>query len=116
MSLSECTQLREVSIPHPYPKSTVSLLKTIRSPQLKKFMVYFADWTYGGEDAGAWRDTDQELCAAYNLWIKHGAGAIEVAFCMWGVVRAGHLLEGYQKDLKRFFPRLTENVRVTIVC
>jgi len=119
-SLSECTQLRAVSISYPYPESTAPLLQTIRSPHLKKFMVYFRLWYHGGlvggESAEAWGETDNELYTAYDLWAKHAAGPIEVTFCVAGADRSDYSLEGYRRDLKTFFPRLTANTPVNIVC
>ena len=119
-SLSECVQLRKVSISYPYSDSIPSLLQTIRSPHLKKFVVVFRLWYDGrlttSEDADRWRKTDDELRAAYDQWTKRVTGAISVTFCMPGVDISGYSLEGYRKDLRRFFPRFTENVPVTIVC
>lgn len=119
-SLSECTELREVSISYPYSQSTVSLLRTIRSPHLKKFVVQFNTWShrtpFGGGDADAWVNTDDELCTAYGLWAKHVGGGIDVTFRLPRVDRSGYSVEGYQRDLKKLFPRLTENARMTVVC
>ena len=120
ISLSEFTQLREVCISHPWPESTASLLQTICSSYLKKFMVHFRLWSYGrvirAEDADMWMKADSELREAYDLWIEHVLGTIEVTFRVPGVERSGYSLEGYQSDLKRFFPQFTEKVAVAIVC
>lgn len=83
-------------------------------------MVYFRLWYYGGlvgdENAEAWGETDNELYTAYDRWAKHAVGPIEVTFCVPGADRAAHSLEGYQRDLKQFFPRFTANAPVKIVC
>jgi len=78
---------------------------------------FWSQWTpvWGG-DANAWADTDNELCTAYGLWTKHVGGAIDVTFRLPRADRSGYSLEGYQRDVKIFFPRLTENAPVTIEC
>ena len=60
--------------------------------------------------------TDNELREAYDRWAKHVTGSIEVIFDVPGLKYPPYPLEGYQEDLQRFFPRLTEKVAVTIVC
>jgi len=120
ISLSECTQLREVTISHPYPESTTALLQTVHSPYLKKFVVYFRLWSYGNlitdEEGDMLRKADDELRAVYDQWADQVMGTIEVFFCVPTMDKSDGWLEGYQEGVKKFFPRLTENVTVTIVC
>jgi hypothetical protein len=120
-SLSEYSQLREVSITHPYPGPTVSLLRTIRSPHLKKFVVHFLFESFselvGGENAEVLRKADYELRAAYNEWVKHAAGTIEVTFCVAETNdESGYSLEECQRALRMLLPLCTGNIAVTIEC
>ena len=120
-SLSEYTQLREVSVTYPYPGPTAPLLCTIRSPHLKKFVVYFLFQSFselvGGEDTEMLRKADDELRAAYNEWVKHAAGTIEVTFCIAETDgESGYSLEECQRALERLLPLCTENIAVTIEC
>lgn len=83
-------------------------------------MVQFNLWPHGTQfgdgDSDAWRNTDNELCMAYGLWTKHVGGPIDVTFRLPRVDRIDYSLEEYQRDLKKLFPRLIENVPVNIVC
>lgn len=116
-SLSECTQLREVLIDHPYPENVASLLHTICSPHLKKFVVQF--WfphlqkLARAENANVLRQTDNELRAAYDRWTKYATRTIEVAFCISGL--DDFALEECQRALKRLLPRLIGDAGVTIL-
>jgi hypothetical protein len=118
ISLSECTQLQEVSIAYPYRELTASLLHTICSPHLKKFVVHFWPKSFrrsiGGMGAEVLRKTDNELRAAYDQWVKHAAGTIEVTFRMEEIDRSGYSLEDCQRALERFLPRFTGSVEVAI--
>lgn len=118
VSLSECTHLQEVSICHPYHESIAPLLRTIRSPHLKEFIVYSRPRPHRrlarGERVDMWMRTDNELCEAYDLWAKHATGTIEVTFGMSGMESPDYSLEEYQRDLKRSLPRFTEKVAVTV--
>lgn len=100
-----------------WSKSIPSLLQTIRSPHLKKFMVYFKNWAYGNLDRVEYINTlmeaDGELRKAYDQWTKHVTGTVEVIFYMPG--EENDSLGRHQFFLKRAFPRLTEKVAVTIV-
>ena len=83
-------------------------------------MIQFNLWSrripVGGENADGWGKADNELSTAYGHWAKHVGGAIDITFRVPRTDRSGLSLEGYQRDVKKFFPRLTENAPVTIVC
>jgi hypothetical protein len=69
----------------------------------------------GGEDEDALRKADNELCAAYDRWVKHVTGTIEVTFRMAEMDESVYSLEVCQRALKRFLPQFTGNAAVTIV-
>lgn len=118
-SLSECIQLREVSISCPYTNSIAALLHTIRSPHLKRFAVHFRLWSsrrsIQEEDASVWKKMDNELRAAYDQWAIRVTGTIEVTFHVPRDM-SGYSLESCKGDLKKSFPRFTEKVAVAVVC
>ena len=105
----QCTRLREVSVCHPWSESTASLLRTIRSPHLKRFVIHLyrsahRDFLRTDQDLDVWTRTDGEPCEAYNQWTKHVTGKIEVIF----VQKFSCSSVGYQEYLEEFFPRSIE--------
>ena len=67
------------------------------------------------EDVDVWKETDAELRAAHDQWVKHATGKITATFRIPGAGTPDYPLELLQRDLKRFFPRFTENVTVAII-
>ena len=89
---------------------------TIRSPHLRKFVVYFSKWDYEAWNDARYverlMDTDLKFCEAYNQWTKRVTGKIQVEFRIQGVESKSL---GNQTDIERYLPRFTENVAVSCI-
>lgn len=106
----------EVSISYPWPESLPSLLLTIRSPRLRKFVVHFSKWDYKAWNDARYverlMDTDHKFCEAYNQWTKHVTGTIQVEFHIQGVESKSL---GNKTGIERYLARFTENVAVSFI-